>query len=503
MKKTDKKQNKKIKKNNLMKSVKLLTIILAIVLISMISFIGIYKQNKNKMENNVKDYSYAMDINGSRTITLKVNTEEKEVIKDKEGNTIQSATDEEIEQNGYTKEQVKNNTEEILTTENYEQAKKIIENRLKKLDVQNYETSINEKTGEITIRIPEDTNTDTIVGNLTTIGKLEIIDKDTKEVLIDNSKVQSSNVLYNTTSSGTSIYLEIAFNKEGKNKLEEISKTYVKPENNTTNNVTNETEENTTEDSTNEEATNTTTEDSSTESSEEKQITMKIDDEEIMTTSFDEPITTGKIQLSVGKSSTESETIQKYAEQAKNIATVLDSGKLPIKYDVNKNEYILSEITEQDLTKIEIGIAIIAIVGIIILIIKYKLNGLLAGIAYIGLAAIYMLIVRYTNVTISIESIFGIIVTLILNYIFTTKLLENIKEINKTENENIVNKSTKETYKKFFIKIIPICIMVIAFCFIKWIPISSFGMITFWGLTIIAIYNVAITRTLLHIKEEK
>ena len=49
------------------------------------------------------------------------------------------------------------------------------------------------------------------------------------------------------------------------------------------------------------EATNTTTEGSSDTTKTEKKITMKIDDQEIMSTSFDEPITTGKIQLSVGE----------------------------------------------------------------------------------------------------------------------------------------------------------------------------------------------------------
>ena len=44
--------------------------------------------------------------------------------------------------------------------------------------------------------------------------------------------------------------------------------------------------------------------------------------------------------------------------------------------------------------------------------------------------------------------------------------------------------------------------MVIAFCFIKWIPISSFGMITFWGLLMIAVYNVLITRYLLKVSVE-
>ena len=79
-------------------------------------------------------------------------------------------------------------------------------------------------------------------------------------------------------------------------------------------------------------------------------------------------------------------------------------------------------------------------------------------------------------------------------------LLNNIKTIE--VKENIVNKATIETYKKFFNRIIPICIIAIAFCFVKWIPISSFGTISFWGLIMIAIYNAVITRYLLKISLE-
>ena len=477
---------KKTNKKNKMKTIKIITIILAIILISIISFFGIYTQNKNKVSNSVKDYQYAMDINGARTIKLKVNTDTKEVIKDKEGKTIDSATDEEIEKNGYTKENVPNNSEDILNTENYKKVKEVIEKRLKKLNVQEYNIAVNGNNGEITIEIPEDTTTDTVVSSLTTIGKFEIIDNDTKEVLLNNDNIKSSDVLYNTKSSGTTIYLEIAFNKEGKEKLEEISKTYVKQENNTTANTTGDT--NTTNKSTNG-TTNNTTETSGT----QKQITMKIDGETIMTTSFDEPITTGKIQLSVGKASTSSETIQQYATQAKNIAAVLDSGNLVIKYDIEK----------EDLVKIEIAVAIIILVGIIVLIVKYRVRGIFAGIAYVGLTAIYMLLVRYTNVIISLESIFGIITVLLLNYLFTHNLLENMSKTEKEDTENITNKSTVKTYKQFFMKIVPICIMVIAFCFIKWIPISSFGMIAFWGILLIAAYNAVVTRTLLKIKTEE
>ena len=445
-----KKENKK--NNNIMKKIKILTIVLLIILVSMIGFFGIYKQNKNQISNVVKDYSYGMNINGTRTIKLKLNDE---------------------------------NNEELKTEENYNKAKKIIEKRLKSLKVEEYNVALNTKTGEITIEIPENSNTDTIVSNINTVGKFEIIDSETKEVLLDNADIKSSSVLYNSSTSGTTVYLEIAFNKNGKNKLENISKTYIpsKEDNTTTENAVTE-----------DENTNNTTESTS---STEKKITMKIDDEEIMTTSFDEPITTGKIQLSVGTATTDRNTLQDYISQAQNIATVLDSGNLQVKYDIEKNQYILSDINEQELTYMAIIISVIVIIGIIALVIKYKSRGLLTGISYVGLAALYLLLVRYANVVISIESIFGVITMLILNYIFAFILLDNIGK-----KENSVNKATLETYKKFFNRIVPICIMVIAFCFVKWIPMSSFGMISFWGLVMIAIYNAVITRSLLRIEED-
>ena len=470
-----KKQKAKTNNKNVMKTVKILTIILLIILVSMIGFFGIYKQDRNQMSNAVKDYSFAMDLNGARTIKLKLNDE---------------------------------TSEETKTEESYNKSKEIIEKRLKALKIEEYNIGLNTKTGEMIIAIPEDLNTDKIVSNLNTVGKFEIIDSETNETLLDNSKIKSSDVLYNTEKSGTSVYLEIAFNKEGKSKLEEISKTYVKTEEADTTTEDNAVEENTLEETSNEEETNTenisageATEEK-TEDSAEKKITMKIDDEEIMSTSFDEPITTGKIQLSVGTATTDTDKLQDYISQAQNIATVLDSGNLPLKYDIEKNQYILSDISEQELGYIAIAVAIVIVVGILVLVVKYKFNGLLAGISYIGLVALYLLLVRYANVVISIESIFGIATMLILNYIFTAMLLHNIEKIRKEKKENVVIKATLETYIKFFNRIIPICVISIAFCFVKWIPMSSFGMIAFWGLVLIAIYNVAITRSLLKIKVE-
>lgn len=454
-----KKENK-----NIMKNIKILTIILLIVLVSMIGFFGIYKQNKNQMSNIVKDYSYAMDLNGARTLKLVLNSE---------------------------------NSDEEKTEENYQKAKTIIEKRLKKLGIEEYKIALNSENGEMIIQIPENTSTDSIVSNLTTVGKFEIIDSETNEVLLDNNSIQSASVLYNTTTSGTSVYLEIEFNKEGKSKLEEVSKTYVKSENTTTSENNTSTENTTTTNSS--EETNTTTD---TTTSTEKKITMKIDGEEIMSTYFEEPITTGKIQLSVGSASTDTTTLNGYIQQAQNVATELDCGKLPVKYDLEKNQYILSNISKQDLTYILIAITVIVVIAIIILTIKYKSNGLLTGIAYVGFTALYLLLIRYANVTISVESIFAIAIVLILNYIFTAMLLYNIKKLKEEKTENVMNESISKTYIKFFNRIIPICIMVVAFCFVKWTPMSSFGMTAFWGIVMIAIYNAVVTNSLMKIKNK-
>ena len=472
-----------------MKKVKILTITLAIALISMVAFAGVYVTKQNRMEDKVKSYTYAMDLKGARTITLKVDTSKKTTIKDSEGKEVENSsnlTDEEISEKGYTKEETDYNPSDVLNVENYKKSKEIIEKRLKELKIDNYVTRLNEQTGEIIVEIPENSDTDNIVTNLGTTGKFEILDSETNEVLMDNNDIKLANVVYgsnssSTTSSGTSIYLNIEFNKEGTKKLEDISGKYVK-----TSNETN---------------TENTSESTDTSSSSEKKITMKIDDEEIMSTSFDEVIKTGRLQLSIGSSSTDQKTLQTYVEQANNMATVLDTGKTPVKYTVDENKYVLSDITENELKTVEYAIMGIVLISLIVLVVRYKLNGLLGAISYVGLVSIFVLLIRYANVVLSLEGIFGIVVILVLNYLFVNKLLSKLKE--EILSKDIVNSKTKETYKQYFIKIIPIIIAIITFCFAGWEPISSFGMIMFWGVVLIAVYNIIITNNLLKIRASK
>ena len=482
-----------------MKKVKILTIILAIVLVTMIAFWGIYVPVQNRMENSIKGYSYTMELNGARTIRLKVDDTNKTIIKDAEGKEVTDAenlTDEELAEKGYTKEEVANNSQESLTEENYKASKKIIEERLKKLNVDNYSVRLDTQAGDIIIEIPENDVTDSIITNIGTTGKFEIVDSETKEVLMDNKDIKLVNVMYGSDSStgttaGTTVYLNIEFTKEGTKKLEEISNKYVPQENTeSTENTENTTD---TENAENKE---------STEEQTEKTITMNIDDEEIMTTSFDEPIRTGTLQLSIGSSSKDTETLNDYTNQANSMAVVLDTGKMPVQYTVDENQYILSEITNTELKIASYIIIAVAIISLIVLVVRYKTNGLIGAFSYVGLASIFLLLIRYANVLLSLEGIFGIVIILILNYLFINKLLSKIKK-EKEINKEIISNKAKETYKEFFIKIIPICIAVITFCFISWAPISSFGMVMFWGILLIFVYNFIITNQLLKIKASK
>lgn len=471
-----------------MKKIKILTLVLAIVLVTMVAFIGIYVPVQNRMEEKVKGYSYMMDLKGGRNIILSVDEGKKTTIKDSEGKEVNDAdnlSDEELSEKGYVKEETPYNNEEVLTVDNYKKSKEILLKRLKELKIEEYNIKLDEESGNIVLDIPENDDTDSVVSELTPTGKFEIVDSETKEVLINNDDLKLVNVMYGsdnrtTTSTGTTVYLNIEFTKDGAKKLEDVTNKYVKIENTSSENKDSEETESTTA---------------------EKKVSLLIDDTEMLSTSFEEPIKTGKIQLSIGRASKDNDTLKGYISQASNMATILNNGKMPVKYTVHDNQYIQSDITNKELVIVVYTLLAIVSVGLVYLIFKYKAVGALGTISYVGLASLFLLLIRYTNVDLSIQGILGIALTLLLNYMFIYKLASKIK--NKKSKELTVSDKIKETYKEFFVRILPICIAVIVFCFAGWATISSFGMVMFWGIVLIAIHNAIITNLLFRINNNK
>ena len=114
-------------------------IILIIVLLSIISFIGIYVQDKNTVSNVVKGYQLGMDLEGSRKIQLAVDTTEQTINYDKDGNKIESSqTGTEVA----STEKIPVNSSEVLTVENYKLTKKILQNRLNVMGITDYQVRV-------------------------------------------------------------------------------------------------------------------------------------------------------------------------------------------------------------------------------------------------------------------------------------------------------------------------------------------------------------------------
>ena len=72
---------------------------------------------------------------------------------------------------------------------------------------------------------------------------------------------------------------------------------------------------------------------------------------------------------------------------------------------------------------------------------------------------------------------------IILNYVFMKILLVELKKTDLTKEAFI------SAIKKYYLAIIPVCIIAVVFTFMSNIVISSIGMILFWELLIQIAYN--------------
>lgn len=468
------------------KGIRISIIILVVILMSIISFVGIYVQNQNRMENIVPEYQWGMDIEGSRKIVVSVSDEVEEVRYDANGNVIaDSDTTTEVART----EENQVNTEESKTAENYKKSRQIIEKRLKEMQVADYTIRENEENGSLTIQIPENDDTDMVVGNLITVGKFEILDDQTEEVLMTNADIASATAGYGTTASGTTaIFVNIQFNNDGKEKLRNITQQYVETQVQT-NTVSEDTQ-------TNEEAQNTQTngETANTTDTETqtKRIRINIDGQTLLTTYFEEEITDGLIQLSVGStsSSTTTSELQNYLIQAQAMATILNNGDMPLTYEMEQNKFVASDITPQMLQIVGyVGLAVLVIL-VLYMIVRYRKEGFFLGIALLGYVAALLLIIRYANVMVTIDGMLAIALVTLVNFWFLVKLMKMGQEV---EDAKI---AFRKVVQHIAWVLIPIAVIAVVFTFAAWLPIFSFGMIIFWGILLGVVYHYILTRTL-------
>lgn len=455
------------------KTLKITLAILVVVLISLISFGGVFVKDKNRMKNVLPEYQLGMDFKGKRVFNIKPDETVNKEYYDKDGNKVESSQIEEGKESEYTTKEIPVNSEEILTKENYDKTKAIIEKRLELLDVKEYEVRENTENGEIYISIPENTYTDSIVSQMTTTGDFKITDsEDESNILITGNQIKDVKVGYGQQTTGQVVFINIQFDKEGTKKLQEISRTYVE----TTNETTDETE-NTTE----------TT---------QKKVSLILDGETLLTTYFSEEIKDGLLQLTMGGTSTSAteEDLKDSLTEASNLAVLLKTEELPITYTLDTNLYMQSDYNEEVVRNFIIIAIIILAILVIYAIVKYKKIGLLSMISLIGFVGTLLITLRYTNVVLTITGVLAIILSVIMSYIFIIKILKE----RKTE-----EKAFHKVSYQFLTIYVPCLIISIVFSFMKYLPIASFGMVMFYSIMLMIIYHGIITRTIIINSENK
>lgn len=446
---------KKAKQNN--KTLKLLgkiSVVVIILLLSLISFAGIYVKDKNDMKNVIPEYKLGTDLYGARNILVKVDDSTTTKKYDSNGNLVENSSEKDENNENITEVEEKVNPDELRTAENYETVKNIIEARLKYMNVEDYLLRFDESTGNISLEVPENSSTDYIAQYTITKGEFKIVDNDTSEVLLSNADLKEAKVQYSTSTSGTTVYLTIEFNKDAVEKLKNISNTYIS--------------------STDAEGKTTT-----------KKVKMTLDDSTIISTYFQEEISTGIIQLSMGTSTNTSE-IQSNIQSASNMAVLLNTDPMPLTYTMETNRFVYSDITAETLKIVIVGLCIVALIMAICMVIKFKKNGLMGVIADIGFTAVLLLAIRYGNVEISLAGIFAIAIAVIVEYIVTGLILN---EYSKKCEKEILIKNIKHLMGRIAICLVPFVVMAVTFALISWEEIASIGMILFWAIIIMIIYN--------------
>ena len=488
-----------------LKRIKTIAVVLIIILVSAITFTGLYIEKNGVWNNVLPEFNYGMELKGFRELRFSLDKsegEEKEVyidsngkimgevveeeedtsidLVDDEGNPIsteettevtETTEEPQVEENnptsGYTKETrtIRPNDEDEMNIDNYEKTKKIIQKRLESMDVYEYNIRLDNVTGDIIVEVPDNNDDITIQQSLiTTVGNFNVIDAQNGLILLDDSNIKEAGVSYQGDGQ---VYLAVKFDKEGTEKLLNISKEYIAAE-----------------DTTNE-ATNETTEESASEAT-DKLVTIKIDDTELMTTTFGEDIGNGELYIALGDVAENQDDLVKTYNQVYALAQTIDGEQLPLVYSLTSDNYIDSSISSDIINIVKILFAVVCALVSIYLIIKFKSKGLKAAIISIGYIALVILVIKYTRVIVTLNSIVAFALITIINYAFYIKLLKNM--------ENIPNLKAAfgNTMKELYLAIIPVLIIAVVFTFISGTVINSVGMMLFWGLFIQALYSGAI-----------
>lgn len=459
------------------KILKVMAIILIIAILVMISFVGIYVKDNGRMVNILKDNTKAMDFGVETEFILSMSDEKVTEYYDKEGNLVPTEeVDKDAKEGTYTTKEVAVNADEVKTTENYKKVKAIMEERINDLGLEEYVLTVNEESGDVVLKTDERAQVGQVLYAIYGQGEFLMQDAETGEVLLNNEDLKEALVGYYAGETGTSVYLTLQFDKEGTEKLKNVSSTYVQ---------TTETKDVTAEDGTVKQEESTVT----------KNVDLYIDGNKIVSSYFGEPIDNGQLQLTMGQPTTDPQELQEILTAASVEATKLSYGPLPIVYEVTNSANLLSNFDMAKIVDLEVIGIVLATLVLIYFVVRYKERAIMAGVLFLGFTALYLLVNRYANVSITPASILGFTFVEIFVAFFINRLLYRLKHYDANEDtpKAIINKSLL----KSIMVMVPVLIIAVVFSMFTWLPINSLGIVLFWGILLYIIYSYTFAKTLL------
>ena len=412
-----------------------------------------------------------MEFGQTRTITANVSEQTTKTIYDAEGNIITPEDGVEYtEEAGYKTVETPVNDASIKTLENYRKTKDIIEKRLEENNIADFNIELDEKTGQIKLQIPENESADEIEYLIKNTGSLILLDSETFEVVFDNSYFDKAEVMRSQGDIETGIFLQLSFNEEGTKRINELADIY-----------------------------KTTTEEQTDETGETKQVEKSksvwviLNDSFLGATVLPNIVYDGKIILTFAASS-DTKELNEAVKSASQQAVLLNSGTTPLQYEYS-DEIVETNITTQSILLYLSAIGMVFLLAYAYLIIKFKAKGFISIYFQVGYLAVLLLLLRLTSVTITMEGMAAIIISLILDYIFTYITLTNLN----TEVEGMYKKSNLQ----FLFNSLPVYIIALVFTYGKLTYINSFGMTLFWGIIMVYLYNYVFTKFIYENLSEK
>ncbi len=422
---------------------------LIVVLVSLVSFVGVYKG-----KSLLKEYSLGKDFKERKVVSFSVveNTEENT-----EENTASEATQENQSEGESTEESSDDKNSEQNSgetqenkSEQYKTAKNVIQKRLTAMKAEDFEIRLDEETGSLVMEVPTDMDT-SYLSEVIAEGKAKVINQSTNETIIESNGFKSASARIDSTKYSVPIVeLTIKFTNDAKNAFKNVNTNYTDSEGNES------------------EATFAFTVDGETLYSDKAQ-------------NFKNSAKNGSLDLMLGQGD-EGEKLEEDYKSALVLVSIINNGEISTKYQLDSVKTVDSSINIKSIIMIS---CIIGALMLLYAIFKFKTKGILPVLSLAGLLATILLVLRYTNVKITLLTILGLAVVIIANYILILKTLGN-------------NKSFKQNFIEMLNVLIPCFILAIVFCCSPYLQVASMGMTIFWGAIVMFIYNVIITRVLIN-----